>query len=92
MLVTVSATVSLKIAVIRTFADNNHRLGAALYNGFAAQAILKFPGPGLRASFGWDRAQARCVWARPVSSLRSEKIVKAQGSLRSQKICQGARR
>jgi hypothetical protein len=39
MLVTVSATVSLKIAVIRTFADNNHRLGAALYNGFAAQAI-----------------------------------------------------
>jgi hypothetical protein len=41
MLVTVSATVSLKIAVIRTFADNNHRLGAALYNGFAAQAILR---------------------------------------------------
>jgi hypothetical protein len=65
MLVTVSATVSLKIAVIRTFADNNHRLGAALYNGFAAQAILKFPGPGLRASFLRTlRVQARRVFCQ----------------------------
>ncbi len=54
MLVTVSATVSLKIAVIRTFADNKHRPGAALYDGFAAWSTHQFPGPGLRASFGWD--------------------------------------